>query len=107
MRWIFSNLPNPSSNILALGSTQPLTDEYQESSWGVKGGWMPRKADNLMAICELSRKCVSFDVSQTYGPPWPVTGDSSTFYFNTKLSLYLNSSLSTAAFKIPILLHFE
>jgi hypothetical protein len=27
-------------------------DEYQESSWGVKGGRPARKADNLTAICE-------------------------------------------------------
>jgi hypothetical protein len=32
-----------------------------------------RKADNLTAICELSR---SLDVSQPYGPSQPVTGDS-------------------------------
>jgi hypothetical protein len=31
---------------MALGS------EYQESSWGVKGGWPARKADNVTAICE-------------------------------------------------------
>jgi hypothetical protein len=27
-------------------------NEYQESSWGVKGGRPARKADNLTAICE-------------------------------------------------------
>jgi hypothetical protein len=26
MRWIFFNLPNPSGRIMALGSTQPLTE---------------------------------------------------------------------------------
>jgi hypothetical protein len=26
MRWIFSNLPNPSGCTMALGSTQPLTE---------------------------------------------------------------------------------
>jgi hypothetical protein len=26
MRWIFSNLPNPSGRTMALGSTQPLTE---------------------------------------------------------------------------------
>jgi hypothetical protein len=33
------NLSNPSSRTMALGSTQPLNrNEYQESSWGEKGG---------------------------------------------------------------------
>jgi hypothetical protein len=47
MRWIFFDLPNPSSRIMALGSTQPLT----EMSKGVKE--RPAcKADNLTAIRE-------------------------------------------------------
>jgi hypothetical protein len=36
---------------MGLGSTQPLTNEYQESSWGDKGR-PAREADNLTAICE-------------------------------------------------------
>jgi hypothetical protein len=31
---LFSNLPNPSSRTKAQGSTKPLRNEYQESSWG-------------------------------------------------------------------------
>jgi hypothetical protein len=42
------------------------------SLWGK--GRLVRNGDNLTAICELSRKCGSLDVSQLYVPPRPVTG---------------------------------
>jgi hypothetical protein len=44
----FFNLPNPSSRIMALGSTQPLTEI---STRNIPGG-KARKADNFTAICE-------------------------------------------------------
>jgi hypothetical protein len=41
MRWIFSNLPNPSGCTMALGSTQPLTEtstrnlkKKKKETWG-------------------------------------------------------------------------
>jgi hypothetical protein len=37
---------------MVLGSTYLLTNEYQESSWGIKGGWAVRKADHVIAVCE-------------------------------------------------------
>jgi hypothetical protein len=41
---------------------------------GGKGRPAP-KFDNLTAICKpISRKCGTFEVSQTYGPPWPLIG---------------------------------
>jgi hypothetical protein len=46
----FSNLPNPSSRIIALGSTQPLTKMSTRSLPG-GNGQSARKAD-LIAICE-------------------------------------------------------
>jgi hypothetical protein len=47
----FFNLPNPSSNIMALGSTQPLTEKRTRNLPEGKGR-PARKADNLTAICE-------------------------------------------------------
>jgi hypothetical protein len=51
MRWIFSNLPNPSIRTTALGSTQPLTEMSTRNLPGGKGQ-PARKADNLATICE-------------------------------------------------------
>jgi hypothetical protein len=38
MRWIFFNLPNPSSRIMALRSTQPLIEMSTRNFPGVKSG---------------------------------------------------------------------
>jgi hypothetical protein len=47
----FFNRPNPSSCIMALGSTQPLTEMSTRDLLGCKGR-PARKADNLTAIFE-------------------------------------------------------
>jgi hypothetical protein len=47
----FFNLPNPSSNTMAMGSTQPLTEMSTMNLPGSKGR-LARKADNLTAIYE-------------------------------------------------------
>jgi hypothetical protein len=64
----FFYLFNPSIRIVALGSTQPLTEMSTRNLPGGKGR-SAHKADNLTAICvsRLSRKCGSHDVSQPYG----------------------------------------
>jgi hypothetical protein len=53
MRWMFSNLPNPSSRTMALRSTQPLTEmstrNLKKRNMGGKGR-PARRADNLGAI---------------------------------------------------------
>jgi hypothetical protein len=54
MRWIFSNLLNPSSRTMVLRSTQPLTEvstrNHKKRNLGVKVR-PARRADNLAAIC--------------------------------------------------------
>jgi hypothetical protein len=49
---VFFNWPTPCSRTTSLGLTHPDRNEYQESSWGVKGGRPARKADNLTAFYE-------------------------------------------------------
>jgi hypothetical protein len=58
---------------MTLVLTHPLTEMSTRKLPGGKGQ-LARKADNLTAICELSRKCGILNISQPYGPPQPVTG---------------------------------
>jgi hypothetical protein len=62
----FFNWPDPSTRTMALGSTQPLTEMSTRNLPGGKG--RPARKADLTAIWEP-------DVSQPYGPPWSVAGN--------------------------------
>jgi hypothetical protein len=60
----FSNLPNPSSRTMPLGSTLPVTEISTRNLPGGKVRPAPR-TDRLISVNLLSIKCGSLDVSKT------------------------------------------
>jgi hypothetical protein len=105
---VTGSIPNEVTDLIippalwALRSTQPLT-EMSTRNLTVDKGRLARKADNPPpSVSQLSRKCGSLDISEFYGPPWPVTGIALSFlhdypYINTKF---------TSHFKIQYLQNF-
>jgi hypothetical protein len=57
---------------------------------GVKDSWDIKHTTSLPSVSWVSKKCGSLDVSQPYGPPWPLP-----FFFLISIFYFTSSLLET------------
>lgn len=67
------------------------SNEFQEPSWGLKGGQHVILTNSALPVSQLSKKYDSLKVSKPYGAAWTVTGIAVYFCFLPRCSIIILS----------------